>query len=479
MSLAQQFVSALSRRDPHAAAAVARRMVAERTPLGDQWRSVARFGVEAGEWTLAIGAIERFAEIDPDNPARRFAKAEVLATAGRLPEAVAALGDGAGDDPRVHHLLGTAHAELGNADRAAVHLRRALASAPFSGMTWLTLANLRRLAADDGDGRAIEDAARHLDRAPLAERAPLLYALGKYKDDVGDHDAAFDAFSRGAALARASRPYDAVTDRAAAARLASQFDPAWMERSAARTGASRAVFVTGLPRSGTTLVEQILAAHDEVADGGELNLLPRAAAVMGGLDRPAVDAFLLRAGGPEQAWRQVREAYGHLLRERLGSDGRVVDKSLNTSRVAGVLRMAMPDAPLIWIRRDPIDAAWSCFRTYFAQGAPWSFDLRDIGAYFATEDLLFEHWRRALGERMLVVSYADLVERPEPEIVRMLDHCRLPRQSGLLDFHRSARAVRTASVAQVRRPINRDGLGAAAPYRGRLEPFLKAYGAPV
>ncbi|HSQ96686.1 MAG TPA: sulfotransferase [Croceibacterium sp.] len=135
----------------------------------------------------------------------------------------------------------------------------------------------------------------------------------------------------------------------------------------------------------------------------------------------------------------------------------------------------LPDAPLIWLARDPLDCALSCFRTRFAGEAPWSFDLEDIAFHFRLEDELLAQWRQILGERLLVVPYESLVTDPPAWIGRILEHCGLAKEVGPFAPHEDLRPVTTSSVMQVRRPINRQGIGSAEPYREFLEPFIAAY----
>jgi hypothetical protein len=159
----------------------------------------------------------------------------------------------------------------------------------------------------------------------------------------------------------------------------------------------------------------------------------------------------------------------------MGPAGRIVDKTIDASRYFGLIASALPDAPLIWMRRDPLDCAWSCFRTFFIHGVGWSYDLADIARHFMLEDALLAFWKERLGDRLLVVPYAELIGAPERWTRRLLDHCGLAEEAGAFEPHRTDRVVATASSFQVRRPINRDGLNVAEPYRSHLQPFIAAY----
>jgi hypothetical protein len=155
--------------------------------------------------------------------------------------------------------------------------------------------------------------------------------------------------------------------------------------------------------------------------------------------------------------------------------GRVVDKSINNTRFLGLAAALLREAPLVWLTRDPIDCAWSCYRTCFLGTLSWSLDLEDIAFHFRLDDELRERWQAILGERLLVVPYEGLVTDPKHWTARLLAHCGLPAEPSPFAPHQNPGVVTTASAVQVRRPINREGIGAAEPYRRFLKPFLSAY----
>jgi tetratricopeptide (TPR) repeat protein len=467
--------AALARRDRAATNRAVAGLLDARAPLGPQWQKLSQLMQVSGELTLAHRAMDAFVAASGGNPQAVCAKVVLLESTGQRREADALMKTLPADVPdRGGHalLLGNTAMVQGQVDAARDYFTTALDFRPGWGAAWLSLGTSIKLAGDPlGERLVAEGAAAAV--LPPADHARYLYALGKYRADRGEADAAFAAFAKGAALLRREAPYAAAGDEANARDAASGFSAGAIERWNGQVGidTSRPIFVTGLPRSGTTLVEHILASHSAVADGGELNIVQHLAVAAGGVSGDAIERYLAGGGTMDT----LAELYLHLLNERMGTTGRIVDKTIDVSRCLGLIASALPDAPLIWMRRDPLDCAWSCFRTFFIHGVGWSYDLADIARHFMLEDGLLAFWKERLGDRLLVVPYADLVEAPEVWTRRLLDHCGLAEESGAFEPHRTDRVVATASALQVRRPINRDGLNVAAPYRAHLQPFIDLY----
>jgi tetratricopeptide (TPR) repeat protein len=451
-----------------------------KAPLGAHWRQAAELMLVSGELTLALRAIDAFVAAARGAARAQVEKVVVLTQAGRMGEAhrlMASLPDTEPDRAAHAYLLGNTAMLLGRVDEARDQLARAARLRPGWGPAWLTLAATGDLDSHRLEGRTLgerllADAAAAA-RQPPADHARYQYARGKLLADRGEHDAAFAAYAEGADLLRRETPYSAEGNARIAAAAMTGFDGVLLERMAERQtrDTRRPIFVTGLPRSGTTLVEQILASHSTVTDGGELSCAHHMAVAAGGITGQALEHHL-QTGGSLEA---LGGLYLHLLDERFGNAGRVVDKSIDASRRLGLIASVLPDAPLIWMRRDPLDSAWSCFRTFFIHGVAWSYSLADIAHHFRLEDQLLTYWQDRLGGRLLVVPYADLIDDPKAWTRKLLVHCGLTEEAAVHAPHQTEREVRTASALQVRRPINRDGLGVAAPYRKHLQPFLDAY----
>lgn len=467
--------AALARRDRAETNRIIAGLLDGKAPLGEQWRSISQLMQVNGELTLAHRAIDAFVAGAANRPQARYAKVVLLTQSGRLQEAhdlLAQLPADVPDRAGRAYVLGNTAMTLGRVEAARAHLLTALEYRPGWGPAWLSLATTVNLARDAiGDQLLAEGEAA--ERQGPADLARYCYALGKLHADRGDPGATAAAFSRGADLLRSETPYSRAGNTKNAQSAMTGWSAALLDRMRERKSrdTSRPIFVTGLPRSGTTLVEHILASHSAVQDGGELNIVQHIAVAAGGVSGDDLETYIARGGSPDR----LAELYLHLLAERYPGTGRVVDKTIDVSRCMGLIAATLPDAPLIWMRRDPLDNAWSCFRTFFIHGVAWSYSLTDIAHHFRLEDAMMAHWKAQLGDRLLIVPYTELVEDPALWTGRLLAHCGLGDEAAAYTPHLTERMVATASALQVRRPINRDGLGVAEPYRAFMQPFIEAY----
>jgi hypothetical protein len=233
------------------------------------------------------------------------------------------------------------------------------------------------------------------------------------------------------------------------------------------------VFIVGMPRSGTTLVEQVLASHPAVFGAGEQAILPYLVnAGQAGEDFPSGAGSL---SGDD--WHRLGETYAAKLCALAPQAKRITDKMPGNFLYAGMIHLALPKARIVHVRRDPLDTCFSCFSRLFDGNLNYAYDLAELGRYFGAYDALMVHWRRALPEEaMLEVRYEDLVEDLEPQARRIVAYCGLEWDELCLAFHQTKRTVRTASAFQVRRPLCRSAIGRAAHYSAWLEPLRAALG---
>ena len=356
---------------------------------------------------------------------------------------------------------------------------RASAAAGGGGVVWFSLANLKTYRFSDTEVARIEAEAVRPD-LPEMERVYLAFALGKAHEDRADHAAAWAAYDRGNGLRRAMGRWRADVAEAAAQRIAAAQGPALFSvRREAGHPAHDPIFVVSLPRSGSTLVEQILASHPDIEGTQELPFIGRIAAELMGADpdcalplRPEALARLTPAQCRELGARYLGEAGAH---RHLGRK-RFIDKMPSNLWHLGLIRQILPNATVIDVRRHPMACGFANWKQLFGTGHhEFAYGAEDIGRYYRSYLALTRHWESALPVSALRLHYEDLVENLEAEVRRLLDHCGLPFDPACLEFHRTQRTVRTPSSEQVRRPLGRNGLDqwrAFAPWLGPLEDAL-------
>jgi tetratricopeptide (TPR) repeat protein len=477
VALVDQLQRALGRADRAQIVQAIRGLANLRAPMGNQWEQLAYVAADNGEVSLARTSIAVFLESAGRTSAAGHRMAGLLAHIGAWDEALAVLQTlpgGEVDPASLAHSRGTAALHVGDVEQAREQLELATRLQPASGPTWQTLAKLVDFSREPELAEQLIDGRKAVESAEPTARGVYYFALGKAYEDMGEHALAFEAFARAARDIGSVRPYDRERDRRIAFEAIEGYNPgsiaAIARQQTESTGGT--IFVTGLPRSGTTLMQQILTSHSSVGAGGEINRLSLFVKDMRGLSCAALDRYVRELGASEAA-----RLWHHWMRERFPGNGRVVDKTVENSRMLGIAAALLPDAPIVWMRRAPLDCAWSCFKTFFLGNYPWSYGLEDIAFHFRLEEQLLVRWQDILGDRLLVVPYEELVVEPASWIPRVLAHCGLAEEPQVFAPHENPRAAATSSVVQVRQPINRKAVGAAEPYRRFLEPFLAAYGA--
>lgn len=288
----------------------------------------------------------------------------------------------------------------------------------------------------------------------------LHHALAKEHEDLGRYEQAFEHLCTGKAARRRSIDYRFERDRALFDAVIAAFPD--VEADAGGCPSEEPIFIVGMPRTGTTLVERILSSHPQVQSAGELQnfgvVLKRAS---GSTTPHLLDADTL-ARAASLAWGRVGEAYLASTRPATGQRPRFIDKLPHNFLYLGHIARALPRARLICLRRDPMDTCLSNFRQLFALNTPYfdyATDLLDTGRYYLQFDRLMAHWRRVLPGRVLEVAYEDVVEDIEAQARRMLAHCGLPWDDACLAFERNPAPVATASAVQVREPLHRGAVG--------------------
>jgi tetratricopeptide (TPR) repeat protein len=369
------------------------------------------------------------------------------------------------------------------ATAAAVAEYRAAADArPGYGEAYWSLANLKTYRFTDEEIARMRAAESEPGTATV-DRYHLCFALGKALEDRREFAPSFAYYSRGNALKRAASGYDPEQLEAGARLQREVCTRALFDRHAGSgSPAADPIFIVGLPRSGSTLIEQILSSHSAVEGTQELADLPRMVNGLQGRETPQGQAAYPRILARMTAadCRRLGEQYLHDTRAyRATGRPRFIDKMPNNFRHIGLIHLILPHATIIDVRREPMACCFSNFKQLFAQGQTFTYGLEDIARYYRTYLELMAHWDRVLPGRVLRVHYEDVVEDLEGSVRRLLHHCGLELEPACLAFHRTERSVRTPSSEQVRQPIYRDGLEQWRHYERWLGPLREALGDAV
>lgn len=473
-----QAIEALKKYDREKAVQLLQAELRDGPSSGERWKSVAMLASQIGEIAIALEASRRFSQTQPltlDRLLHYWGELAGYDRAGQALAEIERLPLQARNHPAILHFEGITAGAAGDFDQATELYRRALAQTEMIPQTWFALAMIKTFTPGDADLLAMERLLPQMRMADPQLLARFLYGLGKAWDDCGDYEKAWARYAEGAELRRQTEKWDPAGLARFADGLIGDFTrEAIQALKPVQAPGQKNLFVNGLPRSGTTLVEQILVSHSQVENGSEINLLRAALIPTGSHSLADALAYQQRHGGTDP-WGDLASAYHHMLRERFQTDRLVVDKTLGQSHFMGLLLHMLPDARVIWMRRNPEDVALSCFRNYFTSKIPWSWSMEDIGRFFTIEDKLFAHWTRQFPERILVVPYEELVRAPDEWVMRIIAHAGLDYEPQLQQFYQTPRSVKTASVSQVRQPISTGRIGLSNAYDRHLEPFRQAY----
>ena len=445
------YIQALRKRQKFGPALEQARQLLETSPGNPQFQSIYAIEcMQTGNYEEALSLFDKVLERIPGDPVTLTSKGHALKTNGQYDQAVASY-------------------------------RAALASHARHGEAWYSLSNLKVYSFDDRELERMQAQARN-DDLSHADRVHLNFALGKAYEDRNDFQTSFRFYERGNRSKKAASSYDAdrMTEEL---RAQHRVCTAEMLSRGAGAGHSAAdpIFVVGLPRAGSTLLEQILSSHSRVD---------------GTLELPNILSYSqqLRRRGRSGSEPDYPEILAELSDEELKQFGRqyiddtrihrhgapfFVDKMPNNFRHIGLIHLILPNAKIIDARRHPMACGFSGYKQLFAEGQQFTYDLADLGQYYRDYVELMDHWDRVLPGKVLRVQYEDVVGDLETQVRRILDHCGLEFEPGCLSFHRTERAVRTPSSEQVRQPIFQSGLDYWRNYESWLDPLKGGLGEDV
>jgi len=442
-------IQVLRKRQKFEVALAAARELLDRDPESPVFQSLfAIESMQAGDYERALEMFDKVLEKLPNDTATLTSRGHALKTYGRSEEAIASYRDAIAADPR-------------------------------NGDAWYALANLKTYHFSDQELAQMQ-AAQNTPALSFMARVHLAFALGKAFEDREDFAAAFRNYELGNTLKRRQTRYTTEQMQAEFAAQKQYCTSAVMRAQAGKGDpAPDPIFIVGLPRAGSTLIEQILASHSQVDGTLELpNILSLAHRMRGRnlvTDRDRYPRILGELSGEELA--ALGRDYIENTRVHRQGAAFFTDKMPNNFRHIALIHLILPNAKIIDARRAPMDCCWSGYKQLFAEGQEFTYGLDEIGQYYRDYVDLMSHWDRVLPEgRILKVQHEDVLADLEGQVRRLLDYCELPFEPDCIDFHKTDRAVRTASSEQVRQPINRAGQDQWRPFETFLGPLKTALG---
>lgn len=511
-ALEQRAWQCLKAGQPREAIECCRRLNQHHPEYASGWYSCSQIALQLGKPAAALQAVDNLLQLQPKHPGAQLQRANCLMRLGREAEArplVAALDDAPLQSAYQHATLALLLSRLDEQERALAHYRHAATLEPEVAEHHYNLASVLRFVGDTGDAEAAldtairlapDDAEAHKLRADLRRQSPqshhipqleaalgrardprqiatLHYALAKELEDLERWPEAFAALDRGARQRRALMRYDVADDVDTLDTIARVYDRDTVTGPASAGNDSEApLFVVGLPRTGTTLVERILGMHSRVHAAGELNQfalcmsravaqLPDARGKLSKQQRVALSARLEFAALGRDYLASIPPAAAAMPH--------FVDKMPLNFLYLGLIKRALPGARIIHLRRHPLDACFAIYKTLFADAYPFSYDLDELAEYYLAYHRLMAHWETVLPGAIHTVHYEQLVSDLEPQSRALLAHCGLPWEDACLDFHRSAAASTTASASQVREPVHQRSVGRWRHFARELEPLAE------
>ncbi|MDE0489144.1 MAG: sulfotransferase [Gammaproteobacteria bacterium] len=445
------YIQALRKRQKFEKALEQARLLLETSPGNPQFQSIYAIEcMQTGDYDEALGLFDKVLEKIPGDPVTLTSKGHALKTHGQYDEAVASY-------------------------------RAALETQPRHGEAWYSLSNLKVYSFSDRELERMHAQVRG-DELSHADRVHLNFALGKAYEDREDFEASFRFYEQGNGSKKAASRYDAdkMTEEL---RAQQRVCTAGVLSRGVDAGhfAGDPVFVVGLPRAGSTLLEQILSSHSRVDGTLELpNVLSLAQQLRRrGRSGPEPDYPDILAELSDDELRQFGQQYIDDTRIHRQSAPFFVDKMPNNFRHIGLIHLMLPNAKIIDARRHPMACGFSGYKQLFAEGQQFTYDLADLGQYYRDYVELMDHWDAELPGKVLCVQYEDVVSDLETQVRRILDHCGLEFEPGCLSFYRTDRAVRTPSSEQVRQPIFKAGLDYWRNYESWLDPLKDALGEDI
>lgn len=432
------------------------------------------------KFKAALEQAERLIEIDRENVSFKLALANAQQGVGDFENAVRSYEEITEQNPQNHMVqlaLGHALKTIGQTDKAITAYRKSQTARTGFGDAYWSMANLKTYEFTDAEMEQM-NAKVCADHTETLDRIHLSFALGKAYEDRGAFETSFEHYARGNQLKFEQGLYRKDQIVHELGYQAEHFDAEFFgQRADYGSSSAEPIFIVGLPRAGSTLLEQILASHSQVDGtmelGNVVSLAHKLNAKQAASDEPMYPAVLNKLD--EKACTEFGEEYvSETMSHRSGAPY-FIDKMPNNFLHIALIHLILPNAKIIDARRDPMACGFSCFKQFFAEGQEFSYDLSAIADYYQRYVRIMDHWEKVLPGRILRVQHEDVIENLECEVRRILDYCNLPFEQACVDYHKTERAVRTPSSEQVRQPIFTSSMQQWRHYEAHLEPLLQAF----
>lgn len=508
--LEAQVWARLERGDARAAIDVCERLNREHPDFASGWHTASQLALKLGNASMALDAIRQARRIEPDNAIWSLQEARCLSRLGRTKDLAAAVQalerrrfatayENAGlgllltelgrradalryyeravqlepADARHHYNLASLQRTLGDFQKAEENFNKTISLNPADYEAWKLRSELRKQTAEDNHVAELEALLEEgIDDAKGV--ANVCYALAKELEDLDESGRSFAYLERGASARRRQMQYDLQRDLDTIATIRRVFSRERLAELGPGIDNDEPIFVLGMPRTGTTLVERILGCHSDVQAAGELpdfavQMMKLVRAQAAGQKMARDDLVELSA---EIDYARLGRAYVDNARPAEATARHFVDKLPLNYLYVGLIHAALPNARIIHVQRDPMDTCYAIFKTLFVDAYPFSYDLEEMAHYYVAYRELMAHWHAVLPGVMLSVQYEDLVSDTETESKRLLDYCNLEWQPEVLDFHSSPEASTTASTVQVRQRVYTSSVGRWRDYEQQLQPVV-------
>jgi len=425
-----------------------------------------------GDVTAALNMLRQLERLSARSPVRLSVIAERYIQCGQHEQAVRCYQlavELQPNDPDLLYNLAASRVALGDLEQANELFHRVIKLNPSDYGAWLNRSLLKKQTAEHNHIEQLKYVKAHL---PVTDsgHVAICYALAKELEDLECYDESFTFLQEGASRRRELLQYDVAEDEAALAQIAETFPASLLQQTSVEPLGAQAVFVMGLPRSGTTLVDRIISSHSQAGSLGEINSLAFSVMRSAGVAQGKAD--LIRKSATMD-FAELGRNYCQALSGFGKNALHLIDKTPLNFLYLGLIHLALPKAKVIHLKRHPVDSCFAMYKTLFRAGYPFSYSLQDVGRYYIAYSRLMDHWRRVLPGRFLEVEYERLVTHQEEETRRILDHLELPWEASCLDFHHNPSPAATASAAQVRQPMYRSSVGRWQCYQKQLAPFVQ------